>query len=280
MKRKHYTICTKRHVAIALGLLLSAAALLTMLAVAVPNALAVATATTERKIPIYCTDRGDKVVSLTFDAAWGDEDTPTLIEIFKKYDISVTFFVVGEWAERCSDSVKALKEAGHEVMNHSSSHPHMPQLSREGMVQEIQEANEKIAALTGETPILFRAPYGDYNNALIETVDSLGMYCVQWDVDSLDWKDPPVEDIVKRVTGRVKSGSIVLFHNAAKNTPAALPAIIEKLQADGYAFLKASEMIYHEDYTINHEGRQIAKQPAPAPDTTAALPPESTAPCT
>ncbi len=285
MKVKHYMIWTKKQVAAVLGILLSAAALLTLLAVALPNAFAVATATTERKIPIYCTDRGEKVVSLTFDAAWGDEDTPQLIDIFQKYGIHVTFFVVGEWADRCPDSVKALKEAGHEVMNHSNTHPHMPQLSRDGMVQEIQAANEKIAALTGETPVLFRAPYGDYNNALIETLDSLGMYCIQWDVDSLDWKDPPVEDIVSRVTSRVQSGSIVLFHNAAKNTPEALPAIIEKLQADGYTFLKASEMIYREDYTINHEGRQIANTPATtastapsaAPDTTAAPAPDPAA---
>ena len=107
-------------------------------------------------------------------------------------------------------------------------------------------------------PTLFRAPYGDYDNALLETTDMLGMPCIQWDVDSLDWKNPSVSEMVDRVTSQVSSGSIVLFHNAAKNTPAALPAILETLQAEGYTFLPVSEMIYTSDYTLNHEGRQIA----------------------
>ena len=84
------------------------------------------------------------------------------------------------------------------------------------------------------------------------------MYCIQWDVDSLDWKDPPVSDLIKRTVQNVRSGSIVLFHNAAKNTPEALPSIIEGLQEQGYTFLPVSAMIYTENYTINHEGRQMA----------------------
>ena len=147
-------------------------------------------------------------------------------------------------------------------MNHSDSHPNMPKLSRERMLEEINRCNDKIQAITGVRPTLHRAPYGDYSNALLETADTLGMHVIQWDVDSLDWKDPPVADIVSRVTKQVNSGSIVLFHNAAKNTPAALPQILEKLTAEGYTFLPVSEMIYYKDYTLNHEGRQIAMPPA------------------
>ena len=147
-------------------------------------------------------------------------------------------------------------------MNHSDSHPNMPKLSRERMLEEINRCNDKIQAITGVRPTLHRAPYGDYSNALIETADTLGMHVIQWDVDSLDWKDPPVADIVSRVTKQVNSGSIVLFHNAAKNTPAALPQILEKLTAEGYTFLPVSEMIYYKDYTLNHEGRQITMPPA------------------
>ena len=262
---KAYILLTRRRLLAAGGILCAAALLLAALLCMTPRLAAAAGKGSERKIPIYCTDRPEKVVSLTFDAAWGDEDTPQLIRIFETYGIHVTFFVVGEWTERCASSVQALQEAGHEVMNHSDTHPHMPQLSREGMAAEINRCSDRIEALTGTRPILFRAPYGDYNNALLETLDGLGMYCIQWDVDSLDWKDPPPADIVRRVTERVKPGSIVLFHNAAKNTPEALPTIIEKLQADGYTFLKASEMIYREGYTINHEGRQCTQAGAAAP---------------
>lgn len=253
---KPYLVISKTRLWLAVGAFVAAAGVCALLLTSLPAVTSTAAGGTKRKLPIYCTDRQDKVVSLTFDAAWGDEDTPHLIEIFDQYDVSVTFFVVGEWADRCSDSVKALCAAGHEVMNHSDSHPHMPQLSAEGMTREIRACNDKLKALTGVCPVLFRAPYGDYDNTLLETLETLGMYCVQWDVDSLDWKGLSASEITERVTSRVQSGSIVLFHNAAEHTPEALPAIIEALKAEGYTFLKASEMIYREEYTINHEGRQ------------------------
>ncbi len=214
---------------------------------------------TVRRLPIYCTDREDNRVCLTFDAAWGDEDTPLLIEILTRYGVKATFFVVGEWVDRCGESVKALHAAGHEVMNHSDTHPHMPALSTEEMKAELTACNDKIEAITGVRPTLHRAPYGDYSDASLSATEALGMYTIQWDVDSLDWKDLSAEEITSRVVSRVQSGSIVLFHNAALHTPEALPSIIETLQAQGYTFCKVSEMIYTDDYTINHEGRQCKR---------------------
>lgn len=86
------------------------------------------------------------------------------------------------------------------------------------------------------------------------------MYAVQWDVDSLDWKNPTVEQMVERVSGNVKNGSIVLFHNGAENTPAALPLILEKLQSDGYEIVPVSELILKENYTIDATGKQIPQE--------------------
>lgn len=254
---KPYLLLKKRHMAYVLAGVFLAAVVLVALTMSLPDLLAGASANAQRKLPIYCTDRADKVVSLTFDAAWGDEDTEQLIDILGKHNVRVTFFATGDWVDRCPDSVKALHDAGHEIMNHSDAHPHMPDLTREKMLRELRTCNDKIQAITGVCPTLHRAPYGDYDNALIETVESAGMQCVQWDVDSLDWRELPVEEIVERVTGQVSSGSIVLFHNGVKNTPEALDIIIERLLAEGYTFLPASEMVYTEGYTINHEGRQI-----------------------
>lgn len=245
---------TRRALWSVLGVFLAATVLLTGLFAYTPSALSVSTV--KRKLPVYCTDRADNVISLTFDAAWGDEDTPLLIEILARYNVRATFFVVGEWVDRCGDSVKALHEAGHEVMNHSDTHPHMPTLSREGMIAELENCNDKIEAITGVRPTLHRAPYGDYSNESIEAAESIGMMTVQWDVDSLDWKELSASEITQRVTSKAKSGSIVLFHNAALHTPEALPVIIETLQAQGYTFCTASEMVYTDGYTINHEGRQ------------------------
>ncbi len=147
----------------------------------------VSTTATPRKLPIYAVGRNDddKTISISFDAAWGNEDTQTLIEILAKYDIKATFFVVGEWVDKYPESVLALHEAGHEIMNHSDTHPHMSKLSAEQMVSEIEACNSKIEAITGIRPTLLRAPYGEYNDLLIETLAELNMYCIQWDVDTL-----------------------------------------------------------------------------------------------
>ena len=218
---------------------------------------AVGTAATTRQLPIYCVQRDQKLVSISFDAAWGNEDTQQLIDILEKYKVKATFFVVGEWVDKYPESVKALADAGHEVMNHSNTHAHYPQLSADQVVADLNACNDKIEAVTGVRPTLVRLPYGDYDDNSINAVRSIGMEPIQWDVDSLDWKDLSAADITQRVVSKVQPGSIVLFHNGVKNTPEALDIIIERLLAEGYTFLPASEMVYTEGYTLNHEGRQI-----------------------
>ena len=255
---KKYRVLTKKHLAVATLVAFLTAVALILLAAAIPYMYANATAAAQRRLPICCTDRSDKVVSLTFDAAWGDEDTPQLIELLKRYDVKATFFVTGDWVDRCENSVRALHEAGHEVMNNSNTHANMPKLTRDRMIAEINTCSDKIQAVTGVRPTLFRAPYGDYDNALLETLETMRMSCIQWDVDALDWKDLSAQDITKRVVNGVQSGSIVLFHSAARNTPEALPHIIEQLREKGYRFVPVSEMIYTEGYILNSEGRQIA----------------------
>ena len=250
-----YFIITKRHITVAVSLVLG-------LAVITASIFSYqALAASDRLVPIYCVeDKGEKTIALSFDAAWGNEDTEQLVGILGKYKVKATFFVVGSWVDKYPESVKQLSDAGHEIHNHSNSHPHMPQLSVTQMTEELNTCNEKISAITGKKPILFRAPYGDYDNTMLKTVTDNGMYTIQWDVDSRDWKEEYTTDmIVRGVCDNVKSGSIVLFHNAAKNTPEALPIILEKLIAEGYNFDLISNMIYKENFTIDHAGMQIKK---------------------
>lgn len=232
-----------------------AAAVLILCVVNHPAVVGASAAT--RQLPIYCVEKDYKVLSISFDAAWGNEDTQQLIDILKTENIQATFFVVGAWVDKYPESVKALSDAGHEVMNHSATHPHMPDLSTEQMTEEVQSCNEKIKAITGVQPTLFRPPYGDYNNAVISTMRSIGMYSIQWDVDSLDWRNPAPSEITQRVVENAQNGSIILFHNAAVNTPAALPSVIAGLKAKGFSFLPVSKLIYTENYTMDHTGRQI-----------------------
>ena len=217
---------------------------------------AVGAAATTRQLPIYCVQRDQKLVAISFDAAWGNEDTQQLIDIMEKYKVKATFFVVGDWVDRYPESVKALHEAGHEIMNHSNTHAHYPQMTADQVVADLNACNDKIEKITGVRPTLVRLPYGDYDDNSVNAVRSIGMEPIQWDVDSLDWKDLEAPEITKRVTSKVQAGSIVLFHNAAKHTPEALSGIIECLLQDGYTFVPISQIILDGKYTIDHTGRQ------------------------
>lgn len=210
-----------------------------------------------RELPIYSVERDQKMIALSFDAAWGNEDTGELIRILGKYNVRATFFVIGQWAEKYPESVKQLSDAGHEVMNHSDDHAHFNALGPEEIVRNVNAASDRIEAITGVRPTLFRPPYGEYDDHVIRAVRGMGMEPIQWDVDSLDWKDLSGAEIYKRVTQRAAPGSIVLFHNAAKHTPEALADIIEYLLSEGYEIVPVSELILKGEYTIDHTGRQI-----------------------
>ena len=223
---------------------------------------AVGASATTRQLPIYCVQQDQKLVSISFDAAWGNEDTQQLIDILDRYQVKATFFVVGEWVDKYPESVAALHQAGHEVMNHSNTHAHYPQFSAQEIISDLNACNDKIEAVTGVRPTLVRLPYGDYNDCSINAVRSMGMEPIQWDVDSLDWKDYDAGTICKRVRDKLAPGSIVLFHNAALHTPEALPSVLEHMIREGYTVVPIGQLIYWENYTIDHTGRQFPAETA------------------
>ena len=217
----------------------------------------VATTGEPRQIPIYYVDTQEKVCALSFDAAWGNEQTSTLLDILDKYEVKSTFFLVKQWVDKYPDDVKEIAARGHDVGNHSSTHPHMSELSAQEQQTEIDDCNQAIEALTGSAPTLFRAPYGEYDNKLVEGLKSCGMYCVQWNIDSLDWKDPSPAEMVSRIKEKLCPGSIILLHNGAANTPEALPQIIECIQGEGYTIVPVSQIIPEGAYYTDHEGKMI-----------------------
>ncbi len=247
-----------------LTVLFCALAAVLAVAVCVRATQAVQASAPKRSLPIYNVQTGEKKIALSFDAAWGNSDTQKLIDILDQYHVKTTFFVVGAWVDKYPESVKALAAAGHEVCNHSDTHPHMRKLSQEEIKAQVKKCSEKIASATGIKPILFRPPYGDYNDTVIQAVENLNMYPIQWNVDSLDWKNPTPDQIANRVLTSVKPGSIVLFHNGAKNTPAALPRVLQTLQAEGYQIVPVSQLIYRDHYTIDNAGVQIPDSGAAA----------------
>ena len=150
----------------------------------------VGTQATERLLPIYCVERGDKKISLTFDVAWENSNTQELIDILDEYDARATFFVTGDWCDRYPEDVKAFSDAGHEIANHSDQHPHVSGIN----VNDLITDSLKIEDITGKTPTLYRAPYGEYDNSLITTVQGMGMNVIQWDVEALDIDGKPLPE--------------------------------------------------------------------------------------
>lgn len=211
-----------------------------------------------KKLPIYSVDTDEKKIAISFDAAWGDEHTKPILDILDKYHVKTTFFLVEFWVDKFPEAVLEIHKRGHEIGNHSSTHPNMSKLSEEEIIKELKGAEEKIVEITGQRPIVFRPPFGAYNNTLIETCENNGYYVIQWDVDSLDWKDISAEQIVERVTRNVKNGSIILFHNNAEYVEQYLPAIIERFQSEGYEIIPIGQLIMKEDYHMDHAGKQCA----------------------
>ena len=224
-----------------------------------PDSVTVSNTVNGRELPIYCVQTNENKVALSFDAAWGNEDTQTILDILKKHNIKATFFMTGGWVESYPEDVKRILADGHDLGNHSENHKNMSQLSDEEKRTELMDVHTKVQELTGYEMFLFRPPYGDYDNSVIKVVKKCGYFPIQWDVDSLDWKDYGVDAIIKTVTEHkhLGNGSIILCHNGAKYTADALDTLIATLQDKGYELVPISELIYRNNYHLDHEGRQI-----------------------
>ena len=243
-------------------LLLGAALLLSFVvsvwALSASGAYAVFYNRTVRELPIYSVDRQDKAVAITFDAAWGTEHTDEILRCLAEKNAKATFFLVEFWTKKYPDYVKKIAEAGHAIGTHSATHGYMSKQSEEVIRKELSTSSAAIREITGSPVTLFRAPYGDYNDRLIRTARDMGLYTVQWDVDSLDWKDLSAGEIAKRVVPKVKNGSIILCHNNGKHTAEALPIVLSALQNAGYRFVTVEELIYKDNYEIDTNGRQYS----------------------
>ena len=210
-----------------------------------------------RKLPIYSVGTDEKKISISFDAAWGNSHTRPILDILDEYGVKTTFFLVKFWAEKYQDDVLEISQRGHEVQNHSATHPDMRTLSEDKIREEVQITGDVIENITGIKPDLFRPPFGAYDNKVIETIEGMGYKVIQWSVDSLDWKDISADQIVDRVVSRVEPGSIVLFHNDGKYVEEYLPRILEQVKDKGFEVVPIGQLIYRNNYFIDHTGRQI-----------------------
>ncbi|WP_457945268.1 polysaccharide deacetylase family protein [Caproiciproducens sp. LBM24188] len=250
---KWMIISEKRVVGVLCGICFLAVA-----AMAAPNVLSEAAFSESRAIPIRSVQTSEKRAALTFDADSDDLETRRLLEVLQRYQVKCTFFTVGAWAEKYPESIRAITAQGHEIGNHSATHPHLSALSRQQISAQMQSCSRSIQNARGARPTLFRPPYGESESVVAQVARSLQMTCVLWNVDSMDWINLPPREISERVVTQVEPGSIVLLHcGGARNTASALPRILKTLQSEGYELVPVSQLLYPEPYAVTEAGVQV-----------------------
>ena len=240
----------------AVGTLLAVLLLSTVSMAYVANTRTAEVLARKRELPVYSVDRNDGKIAISFDAAWGGDKTKKILDILDENGVKTTFFLVDIWTQRYPELVKEIAARGHEIGNHSTTHPKMSSLSREKNAQELETMSANVERLIGQRPNLFRPPYGDYNNDVVITARQNGYEVIQWSVDSLDWKNQGVQPLIDRATKNVKSGDIVLFHNDSQYIVEALPAVLKKYQEQGLTIVPVSQLLLSGETTIDPQGKQ------------------------
>ena len=211
-----------------------------------------------REIPIYSVERDDNKIAITFDCAWNDDDIDEILNILDNYECKATFFVLGEWAEKYSESLAKISGRGHEIGNHSYNHKDYTKMSSEEIRIDLDKCDEIVEGITGKRPRLVRAPSGGYNDTVIKACKNRGSIYIQWSVDGIDYGDVRPEDIYVRATQKTKNGDIILLHNGTEYTAKVLPRILEQLSKN-HTFALVSDIIYYDNFAIDHAGRQFSE---------------------
>lgn len=218
-----------------------------------------ALSTEKRLLPIYEVDTDKPLVAISFDASWGAEHTLEILDTLDEYGVKASFFLVNIWLEEYPELAREIANRGHEIGLHSVSHPHFSTLSEEEIRAELEGNFTMIQQSTGYCPTLFRPPFGDYNDQVVELVNACGYDCIQWSKDSLDWKDLSADAICQRVLKDIHPGDIVLFHNNGLHTAEALPRILESLAEQGLTAAPVGEVLLEGDSYVDSQGVQRSR---------------------
>lgn len=210
----------------------------------------------KNNIPIHSVDTEEKTVAITINTAYGQQFTDEILEVLDEENVHVSFFAMGSWIDKYEEDVKKIHKKDHEIGNNSLTYPHFTKISNEQIINELKNNEEKLEKVIGVSNKIFRPPFGDYNGDIVKTISSLGYSSIMWDVDSLDWSNKTEKEICETVLKQVNNGSIMLFHNNSDKTANAMKKIIKELKLEGYSFKKVSDLIYKDNFYIDHTGRQ------------------------
>jgi probable sporulation protein (polysaccharide deacetylase family) len=192
--------------------------------------------------PVFHGNIAEPKVAFACNVFWGEEFLPEMLETFAKHNIKITFFIGGSWAKRYPDLVTELARNGHELGNHTYSHPHPNTLSKEKNKEQITRAEDLVKEITGIKTILYAPPYGEYNDIVLSAAQELGYTTIMWSIDTIDWKRPSAEIIKNRVMKKIHNGAIILMHPTA-STAQALPELISQIQSSGYQISTVSDVL-------------------------------------
>lgn len=224
---------------------------------------AVVSTVSGRLVPIYFVATGESKVAFTFEGGPGRDATLGVLRVLKDHDVKSTFFLSGKWIAQNAQAAQVVAQEDHELGNYTWSAPHVNSLSAGEIRRELEKAHKLISETCGQTPRVFRPPYGEYSNKVIEAARELGYETVVWSVDSLDWRGAPADDIKARVLAKVHKGSIIRFHVGGAHTVESLPSIISELKRQGYAVVPISSLLIGGSYYIHpHTGEQRPIRPS------------------
>lgn len=212
-----------------------------------------------KKLPIYNVDTSEAKIAFTMNCAWNADDIDQILATLSKHNTHITFFMVGDWVDKYPDAVKKISEAGHEIANHSDGHKHVNNLSLEENEKEVKLCSDKIETITGKKTTLYRGPYGEYNNTVIQAAENQKHITIQWSLDTLDYKGLTADEMWARLNGKVKNGDIILSHNGTKHTADSLDKILTNLESNGFKVVTVSDLIYKDNYIIDNNGTQKSK---------------------
>ena len=216
-----------------------------------------------RALPVYAVGREDKRIALTIDAAWDADKTPFILDTLDKYNVKATFFLCGVWVKQYPDFVKEISKRGHEIGNHSLTHPHMSRMDAIAIQKELSDLDDMLEELTGRRSTLFRPPFGEYNDTVIKAAREAGYQVIQWSRDTVDWKqDRSAQTILDGVLKKLQSGDIILCHNNGYKIETYLPVLLETAQQKGFTFVTVSELLLSGETSIDNNGiQQVKKRP-------------------
>lgn len=241
-------------------ILLSTVVILFGIAFSITAKDTIETAASTKELPIYNVATDEKRIAFTMNCAWEADDIDSILDTLSKYKVHITFFMVGDFVEKYPEAVKKISDNGHEIGNHSDTHPHVNGLSLEENIEQIQNCSEKIEQITGKKTTLYRGPYGEYNDTVIKAAKSQNHISIQWNLDTLDYSGLTGEEMWKRLENKLTPGSIILSHNGTKHTADSLDMLLHNIEENGYEIVTVSELIYNENYYIDVNGTQRVSQ--------------------